>query len=130
MSLLGKRLSGMRLSERLNRYLDATSVTIVVDLDRSSSDCLCRGKQCASLFPAFFIFFDGRPGSSPCAEDAAGEALRRALKTAPGGQRRGRGRLYCILIGMTETSMAAAIKETVNVGHGCKLQILMSPELF
>lgn len=36
-------------------------------------------------------------------------------------------RFYYVLIGMTEMSMAAAIKETVNVGYGCKLRILVSP---
>lgn len=39
------------------------------------------------------------------------------------------GRLYCVLIGMTETSMAAMVKEAVNVGYGCKLRILVSPGL-
>lgn len=39
-------------------------------------------------------------------------------------------RFYYVLIGMTEMSMAAAIKETVNVGYGCKLRILVSPGVF
>lgn len=40
------------------------------------------------------------------------------------------GRFYYVLIGMTEMSMAVAIKETVNVGYGCKLRILVSPGVF
>lgn len=42
-------------------------------------------------------------------------------------ERRKQGEFYCFLIGMTETSMAATFKETVNVGYGCKLGILVSP---
>ena len=30
---------------------------------------------------------------------------------------------------MTETSMAATVKEAINVGYGCKLRILVSPGL-